>query len=132
MWIDTTIQRPWSSFQEYKDKGLVIVGFPANTLLHKSQEQKKCYFLSNELRSNFPNDGQNFCKRRWYGGYLSVLTQNLKMDYKIESRMEFFKNTQLMKTEEIRKSISPQTFSEAAHENAQKTTTFLSRYMSIC
>jgi glutathione peroxidase len=28
-------------YKEYKDKGLVIVGFPANTLRHKSQEQNE-------------------------------------------------------------------------------------------
>jgi glutathione peroxidase-family protein len=46
MWIDPQYKDLEAVYKEYKDKGLVIVGFPANTLRHKSQEQMKKLLLS--------------------------------------------------------------------------------------
>ena len=55
-------------YQQYKEQGLVIIGFPCNQFGNQdpgsNDDQPLLFILSKELRCQLPNDGKGRCQWR--------------------------------------------------------------------
>jgi glutathione peroxidase-family protein len=79
-----------ATYKEYKDKGFVIVGFPANNCLTGTRDQwRNSYFCQMNYGVTFPMmDKVSVKGMTWL--FINFWLRS-RMDYKIQSRMEFSK-----------------------------------------